>query len=359
MERAMRHESVLEAVGETPMVRLRKVASGVPATLWAKLEHLNPSGSVKDRMARFIVEDAERRGLLRPGGTIVENSSGNTGAALAMIAAVKGYRCIITMPDKMSDEKRRLMEAYGAEVVVTPTDVPADSPKSYYSVARRIAQQTPGAFYPDQYNNPVNIEAHYRSTGPEIWRQMEGRIAAVVGGIGTGGTLSGVGRYLKDQDPRIQIVAVDPVGSVFYDYFKRGAPGEPRVYKVEGIGEDYVVEAVDFDVIDEMVQVTDADSFRLTRRIAREEGIFAGGSSGSVLSGALAYLRDGGLDRAGHRGPPEARPVVVIFPDSGTRYLSKAYNDDWMARHGFLAPEARSQDIARPRAQIAAEEQPA
>ena len=321
-----RYDTILDAIGGTPLVRLNRIGADLPVTLWAKLEHLNPSGSIKDRMARFIVEDAERRGLLQPGGTIVENSSGNTGAALAMIAAVKGYRCIITMPDKMSDEKRRLMESLGAEVVVTPTDVPADSAESYYSVARRIAADIPGAFYPDQYNNPVNIEAHYRTTGPELWSQSGGAIDAVVGGIGTGGTLSGVGRYLKEQDPTIQVVAVDPVGSVFYDYFTSGTPGAPHVYKVEGIGEDYLVQAVDFDLIDEMVQVDDASSFAMTRRLARKEGIFAGGSSGSVVQGALQYARR--FDTP--------KDVVVIFPDSGTRYLSKVYNDQWMAEAGFL-----------------------
>lgn len=327
-----RTASVLEAIGRTPLVRLGRLDAGLPVRLWAKLEHLNPSGSVKDRMARYLIEDAERRGLLRPGGTIVENSSGNTGAALAMIAAVKGYRCVITMPDKMSGEKKRLMESFGAEVVITPTDVPAASPQSYYSVARRLAGEIPGAFYPDQYNNPVNIEAHYHSTGPEIWAQMEGRIDAVVAGIGTGGTLSGVGRFLKEQDPAIQVVAVDPRGSVFYDHWRSGTLATPHVYKVEGIGEDYVVEAVDFSIIDEMIQIEDGPSFQMARRLAREEGIFAGGSSGSAVWGALRYAeRFAGSEREPSREPKD---VVVILPDSGSRYLSKLYNDDWLREAG-------------------------
>lgn len=321
-----RTESVLDAIGGTPLVHLGRIGRGLPVRLWAKLEHLNPSGSVKDRMARHIVEDAERRGVLAPGGTIVENSSGNTGAALAMIAAVKGYRCIITMPDKMSAEKRRLMESLGAQVVVTPTDVPADSPQSYYSVARRLASEIPGAFYPDQYNNPVNIEAHYQSTGPEIWAQMEGRIDAVVAGIGTGGTLSGVGRFLKEKDPSIQVVAVDPKGSVFYEHWRSGSLVRPHLYKVEGIGEDYVVEAVDFSIIDDMIQTEDGPAFHMARRLAREEGIFAGGSSGSAVWGALRWAEQF----------QEPRDVVVILPDSGTRYLSKLYDDAWLRDAGHL-----------------------
>ncbi len=332
-----RRASIIDAIGDTPLVRLNRIGAGGAVRYWAKLEHLNPTGSVKDRMAKFIVEDAERRGLLRPGGTIVENSSGNTGASLAMIAAVKGYRCIITMPDKMSDEKRRLMESYGAEVVVTPTDVPAESDQSYYSVARRIAAEIPGAFYPDQYNNPINIEAHYRTTGPELWRQSGGEIDAVVGGIGTGGTLSGVGRYLKEKKTDIQVVAVDPVGSVFYDYWRSGTPGAPHVYRVEGIGEDYLVQAVDFDLIDEMLQVGDGESFHLTRRLAREEGIFAGGSSGSVTHGALQY---------GKRFD-SPRDVVLLFADSGTRYLSKLYDDRWMAEAGFAEERPPERDAGR------------
>ncbi len=322
-------QSILDTIGQTPMVQLQKIGKDTPASIFAKLEFFNPGGSVKDRMARFIIEDAERKGLLKPGGTIVENSSGNTGAALAMIAAVKGYRCIITIPDKMSQEKINLMRAFGAEVIVTPTDVPADSPESYYSVARRLAKEIPGAFYPDQYNNPMNIEAHYRTTGPEIWQQMDGQIDYVVGGIGTGGTLSGVGRYIKEQNPDVKIIAVDPEGSVFYGYYKTGKIPQPHVYQVEGIGEDYLVEAVDFDVLDDIIQVNDTESFLMARELARKEGIFAGGSSGSAMVGALKIAQE----------LTEPKRIVVILPDSGYRYLSKIYNDEWMQQHGHLTGE--------------------
>lgn len=320
-------QSVLTNIGNTPLIELQKIKSSSGSRMYVKPEYLNPSGSVKDRMAHYIINEAEKTGLLSEGGTIVENSSGNTGTALAMIAAIKGYQCIITMPDKMSDEKKNLMRAFGAKVVVTPTAVPADSPESYYSVARRIAQETPNSYYPDQYNNPMNIDAHYYTTGPEIWEQTNGQVDVFVAGIGTGGTLSGVGRYLKEKNPAIRVVAVDPIGSVFYDYFKTGKLPEPNVYQVEGIGEDYLVKAVDFSVIDEIIQVNDKDSFLMTRRIAEEEGLFAGGSSGSAVWTALKVAD----------ALPDSKDIVTILPDSGNRYLSKIYNDDWMKENGFIS----------------------
>ncbi len=321
----MRVNHILEAIGNTPLVKFNAIGRESTARIWGKCEFMNPSGSVKDRMALFMIEEAERQGLLAPGGTIVENSSGNTGSSLAMIAAIKGYQCIITMPDKMSDEKQNLMRAFGARVIVTRTDVPADSPESYYSVARRIAAETPGSYYPDQYNNPMNTEAHYRTTGPEIWEQTRGEIDYLVAGIGTGGTLSGAARFLKEKKPGIRVIAVDPVGSVFYEYFKSGILPEPYVYKLEGIGEDYLVKAVDFDVIDDMVQVDDEESFLWGRRVCRQEGLFVGGSSGAVVAGALKI--------AGKLTAPAE--MVVILPDSGSRYLSKMYNDGWLKDNAF------------------------
>ena len=308
------------------MVRINKLNSNPKVSILAKLEYFNPGGSVKDRMGKYMIEEAEKNNKLKAGGTVVENTSGNTGAAMAMVAGVKGYRAIFTIPDKMSQEKINLIKAFGAEVKVTPTDVPADSPESYYEVAKRISKGIPNSYYFDQYNNPANIEAHYKTTGPEIWEDTEGKIDYLVAGAGTGGTISGAARFLKEKNPNIKIIAVDPVGSVFYDYFKTGKMIKPNVYKLEGIGEDMLVKALDFKVIDDIIQVTDKEAFLMTREIAKQEGIFAGGSSGAALWVANKIVKD--LD--------EPKNIVVIFPDSGSRYLSKIYNDDWMRQHNFI-----------------------
>lgn len=319
------YNNILQIIGNTPLVKLNNVVKRIKPNIYAKLEFLNPGGSVKDRMALYIIKDAEKKGLLKPGGTIVENTSGNTGVGAAVIAAIKGYNTILTIPDKMSDEKIDLLRAFGAEVVVTKTDVPPDSPESYYEMAKRIAEERK-AFYIDQYNNPLNIEAHYKTTGPEIWRDTEGKVDYLVAGVGTGGTLSGAGRFLKEKNRKIKIIAVDPEGSVFYDYFKTGKLIKPHVYNLEGIGEDMLVKAIDFDIIDDMIQVNDKESFLMARRLAREEGIFAGGSSGAAVVAALKIAEN--LDKN--------KMIVVILPDSGSRYLSKIFNDDWMRKNKFL-----------------------
>jgi cystathionine beta-synthase len=294
----------------------------------AKAEFFNPGGSVKDRIGPFIIEEAERSGRLKPGGVIVEGTSGNTGVGLAIAAALKGYKCIFVMPDKMSDEKIRLLRAYGAQVVITPTAVEPDDPRSYYSVSRRMVEETPNAILANQYHNPANPEAHYRITGPELWQQTEGKIDVFVAGMGTGGTISGVGHFLKEQNPAIKIIGVDPIGSLLHDYFQTGKMIPAHTYKIEGIGEDFLPSTLDFSVIDDTIQVTDKESFLMTRRLVREEGIFCGGSSGSAVAGALRYIRD-------HELGPDIT-VVVILPDSGSRYLSKVFNDDWMRENGFL-----------------------
>lgn len=319
--------TILDTIGHTPLVRLGRVAAGLPAPVLAKVESFNPGGSVKDRIGLGIVEEAEQSGRLKPGGTIVEATSGNTGVGLAIVAALKGYKTIFVMPDKMSDEKIRLLRAYGARVVITPTAVEPEDPRSYYSVARKLATETPNAILANQYHNPANPRAHYLTTGPELWSQTEGRITHFICGLGTGGTVSGTGRYLKEQNPQVQIVGVDPVGSVLHDVFYTGVMPPAHSYKVEGIGEDFIPSTLDFSVIDDIVQVTDADSLTMARRLVREEGIFAGGSAGSAVAGALKYVRDRSLG-------PEAL-VVVLLPDSGDRYLSKVFNDDWMREHGF------------------------
>ncbi len=319
------YANVLEAIGDTPLVKLSKIVPEGAATVLAKLEYMNPGGAVKDRMALYMIEKAEARGELKPGGVIVENTSGNTGVGLAMAAALKGYRCIFTIPDKMSAEKINTLKAFGAEVYVCPTNVPADHPDSYYETAKRMAKELPGAWYPNQYHNPDNIEAHYHSTGPEIWRQTGGEIDYFVAGLGTGGTMSGTGKYLKEQKPEVQNIGVDPVGSVYYSLFHTGKLSEPHVYKVEGIGEDMSCGALDLSVLDDVRQVDDRQSFLMARRACREEGLFCGGSSGSALHVAIEIAKEAG----------PGKTVVTLLPDGGRAYISKFYSDEWMRDMGF------------------------
>lgn len=319
-------KTILDAVGNTPMVKLNRVAAGVRPLVLGKAEFLNPGGSVKDRIGLAMIEDAERRGILKPGGTIIEPTSGNTGMGLAMVAALKGYKCIFTMADKQSEEKIKLLKALGARVVVCPTAVPPDHPDSYYKTAERLHRETPNSIIPQQYFNPQNPQAHYATTGPEIWEQTQGTITHFVCAMGTGGTISGAGKFLKEKNPRIKVIGVDPVGSILAEYFhtRRVTTGHP--YKVEGIGEDIIPGTAHFEYIDDVVKVTDKESFLMTRRLAREEGMLVGGSSGAALVGALKVAK--GLDADA--------VVVVILPDTGERYLSKVHDEDWLMVHGFL-----------------------
>ena len=312
-------DTFLDAMGDTPLVRLHTVTRGVRPTILAKLEMLNPGGSVKDRIGIRMIEAAEAAGLLKPGGTIVEPTSGNTGHGLAIAAAIRGYKCIFVMPDKMSQEKISLLRAYGAEVVICPTAVPPESPESYYRVADRLAEEIPGAYQPNQYFNQENPKTHYETTGPEIWRQTDGTIDVFVTGVGTGGTISGVGRYLKEQNPDVMVVGADPEGSVY-------SGDEPRPYLVEGIGEDFWPGTFDPSVVDRYVKVSDKDSFRVARAITRQEGILVGGSAGTAVFAALRVARE--LD--------ETKTIVVLLPDTGRQYLSKVYSDSWMLQHGML-----------------------
>jgi cystathionine beta-synthase len=323
------HSTILSAIGHTPLVRLNKLVGPNDATVYAKCEFMNPGGSIKDRMALHIIEKGEREGKLKPGGTIVENTSGNTGMGVALAAAVKGYRCIFTMPDKMSAEKINRLKALGAQVVVTPTNVPADSPQSYYETAKRIARETPGSFYLNQYHNTDNGEAHYLTTAPELWEQLEGRLDVFITGLGTGGTMSGVGKFLKEKNPAIRNVGVDPVGSVYQGYFQTGKLPQPHVYKVEGIGEDMLCKALDFSVIDEIRQVDDQQCFNAARRLAREEGLFGGGSSGAVAHVAAEIARELG----------KGKVVVAVLTDTGNSYITKFFNDEWMKDNGFAVDD--------------------
>jgi cystathionine beta-synthase len=322
------HETILDTVGNTPLVRFRKVAEGCPATVLAKVESFNPGGSVKDRIGLAMVEAAEREGHLKPGGTIVECTSGNTGVGLALVAAVRGYRAVFVMPDKVSSEKIVLLKAYGAEVVITPTAVAPDSPESFYSVAKRIAAERPGAYLMNQYHNMHNPAAHYATTGPEIWRQTAGKVTHFIAGPGTGGTISGIGRYLKEQDPKVEIIGADPVGSILKHYKETGELIEGHPYKIEGVGEDMIPSAMDFSVIDRLISCSDRDGLNMARRLAREEAIFVGGSSGMAAWVAVQVAR-------------AAKPgdlVVVMLPDTGERYLTKVHSDDWMRDNHLLDP---------------------
>lgn len=312
------HDSVLDLIGDTPLIRLKRLHPA--GNLIAKLESMNPGGSVKERIAVAMINAAEASGALRPGGTIVEPTSGNTGVGLALVGAVRGYRVICTVPDKVSQEKIDLLRAYGVEVVVTPTELLPDHPDSYYGVARRLAGETPGAFHPDQYSNPYNPEAHYLSTGPELWEETNGEIGAFVAGVGTGGTISGTGRYLKEKNPEVLIVGADPEGSIYTAL----DPSAIHQYRVEGVGEDFYPQTVDLDLIDRFIKVNDIDAFAMTRRLAQEEGILVGGSCGLATVAAMQVAVE--------------RPdllVVVLLPDSGRGYLSKVFNDTWMAENGF------------------------
>ncbi len=322
------HDTILQAIGKTPLVRLRRLAEGVTATVAVKVESLEPGGSVKDRVGLAMILEAERRGLLRPGGTIVEATAGNTGVGLAMVAAVKGYRCIFVMPDKMANEKVALLKAYGAEVIITATNVPPDSPESYNGVADRLAREVPGAWRPNQFTNLANPDIHYHGTGPEIWEQTEGRITAFVAGVGTGGTISGVARYLKERKPDVKIIGADPEGSVL-------SGGSPRPWKVEGIGEDFVPKTFNSQLVDDWVRVSDAESFHVARQLARREGILAGGSSGTNVAAALRYARRLTRDDL----------VVTMICDTGRNYLSKFFDDSWLAANNLLPDVAPAHSV--------------
>ncbi|MEU1973151.1 pyridoxal-phosphate dependent enzyme [Microbacterium sp. NPDC019599] len=321
-------QTVADLVGNTPLVRLNHVTDGIQATVLAKVEYFNPGGSSKDRIAGNIIDAAEREGLLKPGGTIVEPTSGNTGVGLALVAQQRGYRCIFVVPDKVAEDKRAVLRAYGAEVVVAPTAVEPEDPRSYYSVSDRLVREIPGAYKPNQYANQNGPRSHYETTGPEVWRDTEGRVTHFVAGVGTGGTITGTGRFLKEASAgEVRIVAVDPVGSIY-------SGGPVHGYDVEGVGEDFWPEAYDPSVVDEIHRISDAESFAMTRRLAREEGLLVGGSSGMAVVGALRAARD----------LPAEAVVVVLLPDHGRGYLSKLFDDDWMAEHGYSADSTASAD---------------
>jgi cystathionine beta-synthase len=337
-------ENIIDAIGKTPLVRLNRLGKDTGASIYVKLEFLNPGSSVKDRIAVQMIEDAEKSGKLVPGGTVVECTSGNTGMGLALVGAARGYHTILVMPDKVSDEKIKALRAFGAKVISTPTAVPPEDPRSYYQVARRIAETTPNAFFANQYQNMSNPEAHFRTTGPEIWEQIGDRLDAVVVATGTGGTISGIARYIKPRKPSVKYVLVDPVGSIYYEYVKTGnAPKILKTYKVEGFGEDFIPGTIDLSVVDDVIQVSDKECFTTARELTRKEGIFGGGSCGGAVAGAIKYAR----------AHPESKTIVVLLPDSGSRYLTKVYDDAWLRQNGFLEEDlaGRAEDLLARRKQ--------
>ena len=340
----MFYNSIIETIGNTPLIKLNKLTEGIEGTILVKVEYFNPGNSVKDRIAVKMIEDAEQQGKLRPGGTIIEGTSGNTGMGLALTAIAKGYKCIFTLADKQSQEKIDILRAVGAEVIVCPTNVPPEDPRSYYSVAKKLNETIPNSIYPNQYDNPSNMKAHYETTGPEIWEQTEGKITHYAAGVGTGGTISGASKYLKEQNPDVFTLGIDTYGSVFKKYKETGEFDQKEVfpYLTEGIGEDILPENVDFSLIDHFIKVTDKDAAIMARRLAREEGLFVGWSCGSAVYGALRYARK-------HLKKDDL--MVIILPDHGTRYLGKIYNDSWMKDHGYLEKRefATAQDILRNR----------
>lgn len=321
----MIYNNILELIGNTPLVRLNKVTKGIRAIILAKLEFFNPGGSIKDRIGIAMLEEAEKRGLIKPGYTIIEPTAGNTGIGLALAAIIKGYNIIFTIPDKMSKEKIDLVKALGARVIITPTNVSSDDPKSYTKVAEKLNKEIPNSFIPNQFFNPANPKIHYETTGPEIWKQTDGKIDILVAGIGTGGTITGIGKYLKEKSPKIKIVGVDPEGSIYHHQFYK-TQGEIHSYKVEGIGEDFIPSTFDMKIVDEIILVSDKDSFLMARKLAKEEGIFVGGSGGAAVWAALKVAKD--LDKN--------KTIVVILPDTGRNYLTKIYSDEWMAEYGFI-----------------------